>query len=194
VGIPAAGVFWRPRDGGPKSKLVIPLDLSALMILILDDTMGTLDELGRCAGVSWNRRDEKWIATIDGDADDGKSKSRYLGSFEDEVDAALAYDQAALKRHKDKAQLNFPDLFPEPSPTSQPIPEQPGLWPSPEHAPPPPGFEGPYLDEEGLWARPTQEQPFAASRYMGEVLKIHHTPCPQPIPLHVGLEDSSIHP
>jgi hypothetical protein len=39
---------------------------------------------------------------------------RYLGSFVNEVDAALAYDQAAREHHKDKAKLNFPDLPPQP--------------------------------------------------------------------------------
>jgi hypothetical protein len=31
-----------------------------------------------------------------------------------EVEAALAYDQAAREHHKDKAKLNFPDLPPQP--------------------------------------------------------------------------------
>jgi hypothetical protein len=47
-------------------------------------------------------------------AGDGKSKQRHLGSFVNEVEAALAYDQAARDHHKDKAQLNFPDLPPQP--------------------------------------------------------------------------------
>jgi hypothetical protein len=35
-----------------------------------------------------------------------------------EVDAALAYDQAAREHHGDKAQLNFPDLPPQPQAAS----------------------------------------------------------------------------
>jgi hypothetical protein len=42
------------------------------------------------------------------------SKLMHLGSFVNEVDAALAYDQAAHEHHGDKAQLNFPDLPPPP--------------------------------------------------------------------------------
>jgi hypothetical protein len=37
-----------------------------------------------------------------------------LGNFLKEVDAALAYDQAAREHHREKAQLNFPDLPPQP--------------------------------------------------------------------------------
>jgi hypothetical protein len=47
-------------------------------------------------------------------ADNGQSKYRDLGSFVNEADAALAYDQAARVHHKDKAKLNFPDMPPQP--------------------------------------------------------------------------------
>jgi len=36
-------------------------------------------------------------------------QSIFLGSFKNEVDAAVAYDLAAIKYHKDFAYLNFPD-------------------------------------------------------------------------------------
>jgi hypothetical protein len=55
-----------------------------------------------------------WRASIYADVGDGKSKNRYLGSFEDEVEAALAYDQAASEYHGDRAQLNFPEPLVEP--------------------------------------------------------------------------------
>jgi hypothetical protein len=67
----------------------------------------------RAAGVHWDSSHKKWIAKINAIAGDGKSKSRKLGSFVSQVDAALAYDQAAREHHKDKAQLNFPDLPPQ---------------------------------------------------------------------------------
>jgi hypothetical protein len=70
------------------------------------------------AGVSWHSREEQWRAAINIVSCDGKSKLRNLGSFVNEVDAALAYDQAARKHYKNKAQLNFPDLNP-PSPPPQ---------------------------------------------------------------------------
>jgi hypothetical protein len=69
---------------------------------------------GRAAGVSSNSRDKNWMARIRVDAGDGKRKKRDLGSFVNEVDAALAYDQAAREHHGGKAKLNFPDLTPEP--------------------------------------------------------------------------------
>jgi hypothetical protein len=68
----------------------------------------------RAAGVALNSQTKKWRASIYADAGDGKCKARYLGAFVNEKDAALAYDQAAREHHKDKAQLNFPDLPPQP--------------------------------------------------------------------------------
>lgn len=53
-------------------------------------------------GVWWDRRREKWVARIKTDAE-----STYLGAFDDEIEAARAYDQAALKLH-DPANTNFP--------------------------------------------------------------------------------------
>jgi hypothetical protein len=51
---------------------------------------------------------------LDATVDDGKSKKRHLGTFLNEKDAALAYDQAAREYHGDKAKLNFPDLPSQP--------------------------------------------------------------------------------
>jgi hypothetical protein len=59
------------------------------------------------AGIPLRRDAEIRVAT-----GDGESKKRYLGGFVNEVDAALAYDQAPRENHKDKAKLNFPDLPP----------------------------------------------------------------------------------
>lgn len=50
-------------------------------------------------GVSWCRRLQKWKATI---------KKVYLGYFTSEVDAAKAYDAAALRLFGPTAKLNFP--------------------------------------------------------------------------------------
>jgi hypothetical protein len=54
-------------------------------------------------GVCWNKSNNKWIAktTYDG-------KMHHLGCFEDEEEAAKAYDRAARAQHGEKAQLNFP--------------------------------------------------------------------------------------
>lgn len=51
-----------------------------------------------------------WLAKIT-----SKKKKYYLGSFENEMDAALAYDAAAKEYHGDFAALNFPNdrhIFP----------------------------------------------------------------------------------
>jgi hypothetical protein len=68
----------------------------------------------RAAGVYRAPTGKRWRAEIDARAGDAGSKRRKLGVFVNEVDAALAYDQAAREHHKDKAKLNFPDLPPQP--------------------------------------------------------------------------------
>lgn len=53
-------------------------------------------------GVSWHKRGQRWQSQIQ---DCGKIY--YLGWFRDEVDAALAYDLAALERFGEFAAPNF---------------------------------------------------------------------------------------
>jgi len=55
-------------------------------------------------GVSWHARDSKWYASLD-----CNKASYWLGYFATEVDAARAYDAAALQHFGDFARLNFPD-------------------------------------------------------------------------------------
>ncbi|MGD9110451.1 MAG: AP2 domain-containing protein [Phycisphaerales bacterium] len=54
-------------------------------------------------GVSWNKSSKKWCALIR-----ANHKPIYLGYFDDEIEAAKAYDAAAKKYHKEFACLNFP--------------------------------------------------------------------------------------
>jgi hypothetical protein len=58
-------------------------------------------------GVSWYKRDSKWKAQIECDG-----KNHHLGSFEDEKEAAKAYDRAARTHHGETAQLNLPHKRP----------------------------------------------------------------------------------
>jgi hypothetical protein len=54
-------------------------------------------------GVNWKKSNSKWVAVIRNDG-----KQHHLGCFDDEEEAARAYDRAARTHHGEKAQLNFP--------------------------------------------------------------------------------------
>ena len=55
----------------------------------------------RYKGVCWDNRDKKWRADIQ-----HNGKGIYLGLFTDDLDAAEAYDRAAVKYHGEFACLN----------------------------------------------------------------------------------------
>ncbi len=55
-------------------------------------------------GVFWHKKNRKWIAQINSD---GVHYS--LGSYKNEMEAAIAYDEGAKKYHGEFAALNFPD-------------------------------------------------------------------------------------
>ena len=53
-------------------------------------------------GVTWYKHIHKWAAKIQ-----HEGKDKHLGVFEQEIDAAKAYDEAALKYFGEFAKLNF---------------------------------------------------------------------------------------
>lgn len=55
-------------------------------------------------GAHWHKYDRKWHAVIS-----FKRKRIHLGRFDNEIDAAKAYDEAAKKYHGQFACLNFPE-------------------------------------------------------------------------------------
>jgi len=57
----------------------------------------------RFRGVSFSKRKQKWFAAIR-----ANGRKLWLGYFDDEFDAARAYDMAARKYHGQFATLNFP--------------------------------------------------------------------------------------
>jgi AP2 domain-containing protein/HNH endonuclease len=58
-------------------------------------------------GVSWYKRSRRWMAFIR-----VNGKRHHLGYFADPLDAARAYDIAAVKLHGEYARLNFPEHQP----------------------------------------------------------------------------------
>jgi hypothetical protein len=58
----------------------------------------------RYRGVSFSKRKQKWFAAIR-----ANGRKLWLGYFDNELDAAKAYDVAAREYHKDFARLNFPE-------------------------------------------------------------------------------------
>ena len=55
-------------------------------------------------GVTFRKRSKRWVSMIG-----VNSRQIFLGSFEDEIRAAKAYDKAAKKHFGEFAKLNFPD-------------------------------------------------------------------------------------
>ena len=53
-------------------------------------------------GVTWNQKEKGWAVRIM-----TNRKSRYVGCYKDEIEAAKAYDRAAKKYHGEFAVLNF---------------------------------------------------------------------------------------
>jgi len=58
----------------------------------------------RFKGVFWDKRRKHWIVKIQ-----LNGKSKYVGQFTDEVEAARAYDHEAIRLHGEFALLNFPE-------------------------------------------------------------------------------------
>lgn len=58
-------------------------------------------------GVCWHKNNKKWQADI---YDNGRHV--YLGQYDNEIEAAHAYDRAAIQLFGEFARLNFPEDYP----------------------------------------------------------------------------------
>jgi hypothetical protein len=99
LGNPAGDVDHRNGNG---------LDNRRANLRVASRSLNNANSRGRAGtsrfkGVSWCRRDNRWQAGIQ---QNGQRKA--LGRFDTEVDAALAYDEAARSLFGEFARLNFP--------------------------------------------------------------------------------------
>ncbi|KAK9868199.1 hypothetical protein WJX84_001531 [Apatococcus fuscideae] len=70
------------------------------------ETRDTDKRTSKYRGVSWNSAGSKWVAVL---WDRGLKRARHIGTFDSELDAARAYDQAARQLIGPSARLNFRD-------------------------------------------------------------------------------------
>lgn len=64
--------------------------------------------VSRFCGVTWNRKNQRWRADIRVDG-----RLLFLGLFESESEAAIAFDIAAVRNRGVNAVVNFPDRMGE---------------------------------------------------------------------------------
>lgn len=63
------------------------------------------DTSSKYKGVSWHKNNKKWHAGIN-----INGRRKHLGSFDDEIQAAKAYDEVARKYHGEFSSLNFEEV------------------------------------------------------------------------------------
>ena len=69
----------------------------------LCNQMAVRKHTSKYKGVSWDKRNRNWNSRIG----IGNNTTKHIGSFEDEVQAAIAYNNAALKYFGEFAKLNI---------------------------------------------------------------------------------------
>lgn len=67
---------------------------------------GQLGKTSQFKGVSWAKRERCWVAGLN----QRSAPKRFLGFYDDEVEAALAYDAAARATYGEFGFLNFPEI------------------------------------------------------------------------------------
>jgi len=60
-------------------------------------------------GVSWNKKNKKWVAFV---SHPNRPRARKnVGSFNSEIEAALAYDRSTFSMYGEYSKLNFPPIL-----------------------------------------------------------------------------------
>jgi hypothetical protein len=97
--------FVLHRDGPSAIRNFPELDLAPLSadeVRRMARAKAKARRTSRFRGVSWSARDKRWIAQVN-----VGNKPAYREYFEDELEAARAYDRKALEHHGGDAWLNF---------------------------------------------------------------------------------------
>lgn len=107
---PGDGKVVDHRNGNPLDNRRENLRVTDARGNATNVTRSKQQKRGGYKGVSWHTGAGKWQASICAGAlrPNGKRKQIYLGIFDDPVDAAKAYDAAALQHFGEFASLNFP--------------------------------------------------------------------------------------
>ncbi len=98
---------------------------SAGVVVVVDnksnnkDTLEDAPRTSQFRGVMWDTGTRSWRSKIK-----LKSKTWYLGVFSNEIEAARAYDTAAIFIQRDRTSLNFPDT----DYSTTPLPRKPPKW------------------------------------------------------------------